>query len=133
MQRLLRWADWDVDGVRDDVRGYVVEHLGAPDAVLVVDDTGFLKKGNRSAGVQRQYTGTAGRIENSQVGVFLAYTSSAGHALIDRELYVPKSWTEEGAAAPPPASPRTCSCGPNPSWPSSCCNERSTRRSRSGG
>ncbi len=97
MQRLLRWADWDVDGVRDDVRDYVVEQLGDPDAVLVVDDTGFLKKGVRSAGVQRQYTGTAGRIENSQVGVFLAYTSSTGHALIDRELYVPKSWTDDPA------------------------------------
>src|SRR5436190_12485470 len=97
MQRLLRWADWDVDGVRDDVRGYVVGHLGALDAVLVVDDTGFLKKGSRSAGVQRQYTGTAGRIENSQVGVFLAYTSSTGHALIDRELYVPKSWIDDPA------------------------------------
>lgn len=97
MQRLLRWADWDVDGVRDDVRGYVVEHLGAADAVLVVDDTGFLKKGVRSAGVQRQYTGTAGRVENSQVGVFLAYTASSGHALIDRELYVPKSWADDSA------------------------------------
>jgi len=97
MQRLLRWADWDVDGVRDDVRGYVVEHLSDPDAVLVVDDTGFLKKGTRSAGVQRQYTGTAGRIENSQVGVFLAYTSGSGHALIDRELYVPKSWADDPA------------------------------------
>ena len=73
MQRLLRRADWDVDGVRDDVRAYVVEQLGEPDGVLIADDTGFLKKGTRSAGVQRQYYGTAGRTENSQIGVFLAY------------------------------------------------------------
>ena len=95
MQRLLRRADWDVDGVRDDVRGYVIEHLGDPDGVLIADDTGFLKKGTRSAGVQRQYSGTAGRTENCQVGVLLAYASRYGHALIDRELYLPRSWTED--------------------------------------
>jgi SRSO17 transposase len=95
MQRLLRRADWDVDGVRDDVRAYVVEQLGDPGGVLVADDTGFLKKGVRSAGVQRQYSGTAGRTENCQVGVFLAYASRFGHALIDRELYLPRSWTED--------------------------------------
>ncbi|WP_446225026.1 IS701 family transposase [Nocardia sp. IBHARD005] len=95
MQRLLRRADWDVDGVRDDVRAYVVDHLGDPDAVLAADETGFLKKGTRSAGVQRQYSGTAGRTENCQIGVFLAYSSSRGHALIDRELYVPESWTAD--------------------------------------
>lgn len=92
MQRLLRRADWDVDGVRDDLRDYVVEHLGEPDGVLVLDETGFLKKGTRSAGVQRQYSGTAGRVENCQIGVFLTYASSRGHALIDRELYLPESW-----------------------------------------
>jgi SRSO17 transposase len=95
MQRLLRRADWDVDGVRDDVRGYVTEHLGDKDGVLIADDTGFLKKGTRSAGVQRQYSGTAGRTENCQVGVLLAYASRYGHALIDRELYLPQSWTED--------------------------------------
>nr|WP_243639508.1 IS701 family transposase [Micromonospora sp. MW-13] len=95
MQRLLRWADWDVDAVRDDVRDYVVEHLGDPTGVLIVDDTGFLKKGTRSAGVQRQYSGTAGRTENCQVGVFLAYRSAKGHALIDRQLYLPTSWTDD--------------------------------------
>jgi SRSO17 transposase len=95
MQRLLRRADWDVDGVRDDVRDYVVEHLGDRDGVLIVDDTGFLKKGVRSVGVQRQYSGTAGRTENSQVGVFLAYAGRGGHALIDRELYLPESWTAD--------------------------------------
>ena len=95
MQRLLRRADWDVDGVRDDIRGYVVEQLGDPDGVLIADDTGFLKKGTRSAGVQRQYSGTAGRTENCQVGVFLGYASEHGHALIDRGLYLPQSWAEE--------------------------------------
>lgn len=95
MQRLLRWADWDVDKVRDDVRGYVVEHLAEPQSVLIVDDTGFLKKGTRSAGVARQYSGTAGRVENCQVAVFLAYRSSRGHALIDRQLYLPAAWTED--------------------------------------
>jgi len=95
MQRLLRWADWDVEGVRDDLRAYVAEQLGEPDGVLIADETGFLKKGTRSAGVQRQYSGTAGRTENCQVGVFLAYASARGHALIDRELYLPASWTDD--------------------------------------
>ena len=92
MQRLLNRAAWDADGVRDDVRGYVVRHLGDAGGVLVVDETGFVKKGTRSAGVQRQYSGTAGRVENCQLGVFCAYASSKGRALIDRELYLPKSW-----------------------------------------
>lgn len=95
MQRLLGEADWDADAVRDDVRGYVVETIGDRDAVLIGDDTGFLKKGVRSAGVQRQYSGTAGRTENCQVGTFLAYASAKGRALIDRELYVPVSWTDD--------------------------------------
>jgi SRSO17 transposase len=93
MQRLLRWADWDIDGVRDDVREHVVERLGSREGVLILDDTGFVKKGVRSAGVQRQYSGTAGRVENCQIGTFLAYASDRGHALIDRELYLPESWT----------------------------------------
>ena len=95
MQRLLRRADWDVAGVRDDVRDYVIEQLGDRDGMLIIDDTGFLKKGTRSAGVQRQYSGTAGRTENCQVGVFLAYASVHGHALIDRELYLPQSWAQD--------------------------------------
>jgi SRSO17 transposase len=95
MQRLLNHARWDPDEVRDDLCGYVVEHLGDPGAVLVVDETGFLKKGVKSAGVQRQYSGTAGRIENCQLGVFLAYASRRGHALIDRELYLPEGWTND--------------------------------------
>ncbi|MFY4718639.1 IS701 family transposase [Streptomyces sp. LaBMicrA B280] len=88
MQHLLRDARWDA--VRDDVRTYVLENLGTSDGVLIVDETGFLKKGHRSAGVQRQCTGTAGRIENSQIGVFLAYASARGRALIDRRLYLPE-------------------------------------------
>ncbi len=95
MQRLLRWADWDVDGVRDDVRDYVVNQLAGRDAVLILDDTGFVKKGVRSAGVQRQYSGTAGRVENCQIGAFLAYATDRGHALIDRELYLPETWTQD--------------------------------------
>jgi SRSO17 transposase len=93
MQRLLNSASWDADGVRDDLRGYVVEHLGEAGGVLIVDETGFVKKGVKSAGVQRQYSGTAGRVENCQLGVFLAYATGKGRTLIDRELYLPKSWT----------------------------------------
>jgi SRSO17 transposase len=84
---------WDEDGVRDAVRAYLVEHLGDPEAVLVVDETGDLKKGTGTAGVQRQYTGTAGRVENAQVAVYLVYATDAGHAVVDRELYLPRSWT----------------------------------------
>jgi SRSO17 transposase len=94
LQHLLDRAKWDCDGVRDVLRAYIVETLEAPNAVLVVDETGFLKKGTHSVGVQRQYSGTAGRIENCQIGVFLAYASVKGHTLLDRELYLPKSWTE---------------------------------------
>jgi SRSO17 transposase len=93
LQRLMRSARWDADEVRDEVRRYVIDRLGGPDGVLIVDETGFLKKGSGSAGVQRQYTGTAGRVENAQVGVFMAYACARGRALIDRRLYVPKkSW-----------------------------------------
>jgi SRSO17 transposase len=97
MQRLLATADWNPDLVRDDLRAYVVEHLGDPGAVLVVDETGFLKKGTTSVGVQRQYSGTAGKVENCQLGVFLTYASAKGRAFIDRELYLPRSWTEDPA------------------------------------
>src|SRR5438105_889355 len=97
MQHLLSRARWDADGVRDDVRSYVVEQLGDPGAVLVVDETGDVKKGTATPGVQRQYTGTAGRIENAQVAVYLGYAAPRGHALIDRELYLPRSWTDDPA------------------------------------
>src|SRR3954463_2085680 len=94
MQRLLRTADWHADEVRDQLRSYVVERLG-PGGVLIVDETGFIKKGARSAGVGRQYTGTTGKIDNCQIGVFLAYATATGRALIDRELYLPKTWIED--------------------------------------
>jgi SRSO17 transposase len=97
MQHLLARARWDADGVRDDVRGYVAGRLGDPGGVLVVDETGDVKKGTASAGVARQYTGTAGRVENCQVAVFLSYAAPGGHALIDRELYLPRSWTADPA------------------------------------
>src|SRR5215208_6713671 len=88
---------WNEDAARDLCRDYVLEHLGADDGVLIVDETGFLKKGEHSAGVARQYSGTAGRIENAQIGVFLAYASDKGHALIDRELYLPREWAQDPA------------------------------------
>jgi SRSO17 transposase len=94
-QHLLGRADWDADTVRDRLRTYVTDYLADPDAVGVIDETGFLKKGSLSAGVARQYSGTAGRIENCQIGVFLAYASHHGHTLIDRELYLPKEWSDD--------------------------------------
>jgi SRSO17 transposase len=95
VQRLLEEADWDEEAVRDELRTYVIEQLGAPDGILVVDETGFVKKGKKSAGVARQYSGTAGRRENSQIGVFLLYASRAGAAFIDRALYLPEEWTAD--------------------------------------
>ena len=94
-QRLRNGSQWDAEAVRDDLRGYVVEQLGSKKAVLVVDETGFLKKGDHSVGVKRQSSGTAGRIENAQVGVFLAYTSEQGTAFIDRELFLPQDWADD--------------------------------------
>src|ERR671928_915115 len=91
-QRVLSHVLWDEAAARDLCRDYVVEHLGDPEAVLVVDETGFVKNGRHSAGVARQYCGTVGKVENCQVGVFLAYGSRKGHALIDRRLYLPKAW-----------------------------------------
>ena len=95
IQHFLGRARWDADEVRDDLQQYVVKHLAEKNGVLIIDETGFLKKGAKSAGVGRQYSGTAGRIENCQIGVFLAYRSSRGHALIDRELYLPKAWCDD--------------------------------------
>jgi len=95
VQHLLDRARWDAEKARDRIRSYVVEELHSTEAVLIVDETGFLKKGLHSAGVKRQYSGTAGRIENSQVGVFLCYGSDQGAALVDRELYIPQEWAED--------------------------------------
>src|ERR1035437_5134695 len=94
-QAILGRRDWDADGLRDIVRDYVIEHLADDDAVLVVDETGFLKQGKASCGVARQYTGSAGKITNCQSGVFCAYVSRHGHAFIDRALYLPKAWTDD--------------------------------------
>jgi len=94
-QHLLGRAVWSADEVRDDLRNYVVKYLGDEEGVLVLDETGFLKKGTKSAGVQRQYSGTAGRVENCQIGVFLAYATREGRTFLDRELYVPQSWAED--------------------------------------
>src|SRR5215469_7167233 len=94
VQRLLAEADWDEEAVRDELRAYVAEHLGEADGVLVVDETGFLKKGKKSAGVANQYSGAAHGLANSQVGVFLLYASTRGVAFMDRELYVPNEWVD---------------------------------------
>ena len=95
VQHLLGRAQWDADAVRNDLCAYVVEHLGDKQAVLIVDETGFIKKGKQSVGVQRQYSGTAGRIENCQIGVFLVYASTKGRTFLDRELYLPQAWTQD--------------------------------------
>ena len=97
MQRVLSGAHWDAAAVRNDLRAYVVEHLGDPEAVLIVNETGFLKKGTKSVGVKRQYSGTAGRIENCQIGVLLAYASCHGRTFLDRELYLPREWADDPA------------------------------------
>jgi SRSO17 transposase len=109
VQHLLARADWDADTVRDDLTRYVSEHLGDPGGVLVVDETGFLKKGTKSCGVARQYSGTAGRIENCQIGVFLGYVSPRGRALLDRELYLPKEWGDDAARRKGAGVPRSVS------------------------
>ena len=105
-QAILGRRDWDADALRDIVRDYVIEHLADDDAVLVIDETGFLKQGKASCGVARQYTGSAGKITNCQIGVFASYVSRHGHAFIDRALYLPKEWTDdpdrlEAAYVPP--------------------------------
>lgn len=101
------------DQVRDDVRDYLIEYLGDPDGVLIAVDTGFVKRGVCSAGVQRQYSGTAGKVENCQIGTFLAYASPRGRALIDRELYLPKSWTQDPDRCVRPRCPRTWGSRPH--------------------
>jgi SRSO17 transposase len=95
LQHLLAGAIWDHDGVHDDVRDYLLEHLADRAAVLVVDETGDLKKGTHTVGVQRQYTGTAGKVDNAQVAVYLTYATGAGHGVIDRELYLPQGWVDD--------------------------------------
>src|SRR3954463_13540933 len=94
-QAILGRGRWDAEALRDIVRDYALEHLAADDAVLVVDETGFRKQGKASCGVARQYTGSAGKITNCQIGVFAAYVSGKGHAFIDRALYLPKAWADD--------------------------------------
>src|SRR5919202_5042106 len=115
-QHLLGRAAWDVDAVRDDLHGYIVDYFGDADAVIVIDETGFLKKGRMSAGVARQYSGTAGRIENVQIGVFLTYASRHGHTLLDRELYLPKEWADDRARCEQAGIPRTRSFQTKPAF-----------------
>ena len=114
VQRLLATAHWDADQVRDDLRAYVVEHLGHPDAVLIIDETGFLKKGTKSVGVKRQYCGTAGKRENCQVGVFVAYASPAGRTFLDRELYLPQEWAADPARRTEAGVPETVTFATKP-------------------
>ena len=119
LQHLLARASWDADAVRDDLRDYVVDAFGDRGAILVVDETGDVKKGIHSVGVQRQYSGTAGRIENSQVAVYLTYAAPRGHALIDRALYLPRAGPTIATAAPTPESPTASGVSPpNLPWPS---------------
>src|ERR671932_1081198 len=113
-QHLLGRAHWDADQVRDDLHSYIADYFGDADAVIVIDETGFLKKGRRSAGVARQYSGTAGRIENVQIGVFLTYASRHGHSLLDRELYLPKEWTNDRDRGDHAGIQRRCSCQTKP-------------------
>ena len=117
MQHVLAAARWDADAVRGDVRGYVIEHLGGAGAVLVVDETGDVKKGTASAGVQRQYSGTAGRVENCQVAVFLSYVSRAGHALIDRSCTCRSRGWLIWPGAPRRASRARRRSRPSQGWP----------------
>jgi SRSO17 transposase len=113
-QRLLATYQWDADLVRDDLRMDVVEHLGDPPAVLVFDETGFLNKGPKSVGVQRQYSGTAGRVDNGQIGGFLASASPTGRTCIDRELYVPKTWADDPARRREAGMPGEVTCATTP-------------------
>src|ERR687886_1812715 len=106
-QHLLGRAAWDADAVRDDLHSYIADYFADDDAVIVIDETGFLKKGRMSAGVARQYSGTAGRVENVQIGVFLTYASPRGHTLLDRELYLPKEWTDDRERCEQAGIPRT--------------------------
>jgi SRSO17 transposase len=108
MQRLVAGAKWDAEAVRDDLRAYVVEYLADPEAVLIVDETGFRKQGAKSVGVQRRYSGAAGRIENCQIGVFLAYATPHGRTFLDRELSLSKAWANDAARR---GSQRAGECG----------------------
>src|SRR3712207_4572746 len=132
MQRLLHTADWNADAVRDELRSFVVERLGSG-GVLIVDETGFVKKGTRSAGVTRQYPGTTGKIDNCQVGVFCAYATPAGRALIDRELYLPRAWTDDREGARAPGIADEVGFATKRRWPAACSSGRWTPGCRPAG
>src|SRR5690349_1919133 len=114
MQRLLSTAHWDADGVRDDLMAYVLEQLADPQAVLVLDETGFVKKGTKSVGVAPQYCGAVGKIANCQIGVFLAYATRHGPVLLDRALYLPKEWADDPARRAEAGVPTVAQCIPKP-------------------
>jgi len=114
MQRLLSTAYWDANAVRDDLVAYVLEHLADPGAVLVLDETGFVKKGTKSVGVAPQYCGAVGKIANCQIGVFLAYATSHGPVLLDREVYLPKEWADDPARRRQAGVPAEAGCVPKP-------------------
>ena len=114
VQHLLRQVLWDPEAVRDELRRDVLQHLGDPEAVLVLDETGFVKKGRHSAGVARQSSGTAGKVDNYQIGVFLGYARALGHALVDRELYLPEKWTDDRARCQPTGIPADRPCATQP-------------------
>ena len=114
MQRLLSTAQWDADAVRDDLLAYVLDHLADESAILVLDETGFLKKGTKSAGVKRQYTGTAGKRENCQVGVFVTSSTAQAHVVLDRELYLPREWTNDPARCREAGIPETVAFATKP-------------------
>jgi len=114
MQRLLSTAHWDADAVRDDLVAYVLEHLADPAAILVLDETGFVKKGTKSVGVAPQYCGTVGKVANCQVGVFLAYATAHGPVLLDRALYLPRDWADDPARRAEAGVPEAAGCIPKP-------------------
>src|SRR5258708_7987552 len=114
MQRLLSTAHWDADAVRDDLVAYILEHLADPAAILVLDETGFVKKGTKSVGAAPQYCGTVGKIANCQIGVFLAYATRQGPVLLDRALYVPREWADDLARCAEAGGPPDAHCIPKP-------------------
>src|SRR4051794_4674500 len=128
IQSLLGRGRWEADALRDHVRTYAIEALGDEDGVLVIDETGFVKKGVHSVGVSRQYSGAAGRIENCKVGVFLAYASRFGQALIDRRLYLPETWSTDDARREKTGVPQDLSFATKPQIAISHSTCRSTIR-----
>ena len=128
MQRVLSGSQWDAAAVRDDLRAYVIEHLSDPMGVLIIDETGFLKKGTKLVGVKRQYSGTAGWIENCQIGVLLAYASGSGRTFLGRELYLPKEWADDAERREEVGVPTDVTFRPSRNWRARCWSGRWKRR-----